>query len=157
MASKQAIQKVTQQIFGTAPQLNKRTGNKLLKKPLIGAYLQRYYPESIEKSARKVSYSQHRLNFSYFVPLSFENRNECIFKSSFKFFFHSRCILFFLFQRPYLHIQLTYKLEEQRSWKPYVNGVKVHLKRDLEKRNRICNETVCEESYLVPGTILTRI
>lgn len=55
MASKQAIAKVTQQIFGSAPQLNMRTGNKVLKKPLVGPYIARYYPEPIEKAARIVS------------------------------------------------------------------------------------------------------
>ena len=69
MASKEAVAKVVQKIFGTAPQLNIRTGNKYLKKPLIGAYLSRYYPEPIEKFARMV-----RWDIFYFGCHKFYNK-----------------------------------------------------------------------------------
>ena len=49
------VELVAREIFNHLPQLNIRTGNQKLKKPLTGAYLARYYPEPIEKAARKVS------------------------------------------------------------------------------------------------------
>eukprot|EP00816_Leptocylindrus_hargravesii_P001607 CAMPEP_0196803950 /NCGR_PEP_ID=MMETSP1362-20130617/3454_1 /TAXON_ID=163516 /ORGANISM="Leptocylindrus danicus, Strain CCMP1856" /LENGTH=96 /DNA_ID=CAMNT_0042175879 /DNA_START=18 /DNA_END=308 /DNA_ORIENTATION=+ len=48
------VELVAREIFGHAPQLNIRTGNSKLRKPMTGAYLARYYPEPIEKAARTV-------------------------------------------------------------------------------------------------------
>ena len=49
------IAAVARDIFGTLPNRNVRTGMQFLKKPLTGAYEARYYMESIEPYARKVS------------------------------------------------------------------------------------------------------
>jgi hypothetical protein len=70
MASKTALQKLVksspvfkrgaeaarQDIFGHAPQLNIRTGNRKAKKAFTGPYIEKYYPESINKYARMVSF-----------------------------------------------------------------------------------------------------
>jgi hypothetical protein len=55
MASIQAIQKLSQQIFGHLPNMHMRTGNKFLKKRFTGIIEARYYPESITPIAKKVS------------------------------------------------------------------------------------------------------
>lgn len=49
------IAAVARDIFGTLPNRNVRTGLQFLKKPLTGAYEARYYPESIDSFARRVS------------------------------------------------------------------------------------------------------
>ena len=46
---------VRQDVFGHRPQLNVKSGNKIAKKGFTGPYIARYYPESINVSARKVS------------------------------------------------------------------------------------------------------
>lgn len=51
---KLGIQKAQQEIFGYLPQLNIRTGHQQAKKALTGVYLNRYYLDTIDKSARKV-------------------------------------------------------------------------------------------------------
>lgn len=64
MASRQAISKLTQDIFGILPNKGIRTGNSVLKKRWTGMLEARYYPESITKIARKVrvcSVSFHNL------------------------------------------------------------------------------------------------
>jgi hypothetical protein len=56
MASKALqIAAVARQIFGTLPNRGVRTGMQFLKKPLTGEYEARYYFDSIEPYARKVS------------------------------------------------------------------------------------------------------
>ncbi len=56
MASKALqIAAVARQIFGTLPNRKVRTGMQFLKKPLTGEYEARYYFDSIEPYARKVS------------------------------------------------------------------------------------------------------
>mmetsp|Transcript_10536 Transcript_10536/g.13352 ORF Transcript_10536/g.13352 Transcript_10536/m.13352 type:complete len:92 (-) Transcript_10536:396-671(-) len=55
MASKQAIGKLTREIFGQLPNTNIRTGNQVLKQRLTGAIKARYYPESIDPIARLVT------------------------------------------------------------------------------------------------------
>lgn len=55
MASRQAISKLTQEIFNQLPNKGIRTGAKILKKRWTGELEARYYPESITKIARKVS------------------------------------------------------------------------------------------------------
>lgn len=55
MASIQAIQKLSQQIFGHLPNMHMRTGNKFLKKRFTGIIEARYYPDSITPIAKKVS------------------------------------------------------------------------------------------------------
>jgi hypothetical protein len=54
MASKQAIAKLTRDIFGQLPNKNIRTGHQVLKKRQIGPYLERYYVDPIDSIARKV-------------------------------------------------------------------------------------------------------
>jgi hypothetical protein len=49
------IAAVARQIFGTLPNRGVRTGMQFLKKPLTGEYEARYYFDSIEPCARKVS------------------------------------------------------------------------------------------------------
>jgi len=44
-----------QEIFGHLPQLNIQSGHKKAKVQFTGPYLERYYPESINKFARQVS------------------------------------------------------------------------------------------------------
>lgn len=51
---KLGVQKVQQEVFGYFPQLNIRTGNQKAKKALTGVYLNRYYLDTIDKTARKV-------------------------------------------------------------------------------------------------------
>ena len=51
------IAAVARQIFGTLPNRGVRTGMQFLKKPMVGPYHARFYPESIEPIARKVSAS----------------------------------------------------------------------------------------------------
>ena len=51
---KQGVQKVQQEVFGYFPNLHIRTGNQKAKKALTGVYLNRYYLDTIDKSARKV-------------------------------------------------------------------------------------------------------
>eukprot|EP00979_Chaetoceros_neogracilis_P013534 scaffold3891_cov290-Chaetoceros_neogracile.AAC.4 len=53
MASRQAISKLTQEIFGQLPNKGIRTGASVLKKRWTGILDARYYPESITKIARK--------------------------------------------------------------------------------------------------------
>jgi small subunit ribosomal protein S33 len=55
MTSTQAIQKLSQQIFGHLPNMHMRTGNKFLKKRFTGIIEARYYPESITPIAKKTS------------------------------------------------------------------------------------------------------
>ena len=55
MASRQAISKLSQEIFGHLPNKNIRTGHSVLKKRWTGPLEARYYPEPIEKIARLVS------------------------------------------------------------------------------------------------------
>ena len=55
MASRQAVSKLTQEIFGQLPNKGIRTGAAVLKKRLTGVLDARYYPESITKIARQVS------------------------------------------------------------------------------------------------------
>lgn len=52
--SKQAIAAVQREIFGQLPAGHGRTGHQFLKKAHRGEIIARYYPESIESSARKV-------------------------------------------------------------------------------------------------------
>ena len=52
---KQGVKNVQRDVFGYAPNLNIRTGQQVVKKALTGVYLNRYYSEPIDKSARKVS------------------------------------------------------------------------------------------------------
>ena len=54
MASKEAIAKLSRQIFGTLPNKNIRTGHKILKKRQTAVLDARYYPEKIDSAARKV-------------------------------------------------------------------------------------------------------
>ena len=54
MASKEAIAKLTRQIFGTLPNKNIRTGHQILKKRQTAVLDARYYPEKIDSAARKV-------------------------------------------------------------------------------------------------------
>lgn len=53
-ALKQGVEKVQQEVFGYAPKLHIRTGHQKAKKALTGVYLNRYYLDTIDKSARKV-------------------------------------------------------------------------------------------------------
>ncbi len=54
MASREAISKLTRDIFGNLPNTGIRTGHKYLKKRLTGVLEARYYPESIDSIARQV-------------------------------------------------------------------------------------------------------
>uniref|UniRef100_A0A7S2UR08 Small ribosomal subunit protein mS33 n=1 Tax=Attheya septentrionalis TaxID=420275 RepID=A0A7S2UR08_9STRA len=49
-----AMAAVRKEVFGQMPQRNVRTGYKFLKKSHTGVFDERWYPESIEKSAREV-------------------------------------------------------------------------------------------------------
>ena len=49
-----AAELVRQDVFGHRPQLNVKSGSKVAKKGFTGPYIARYYPESINVSARKV-------------------------------------------------------------------------------------------------------
>mmetsp|Transcript_12012 Transcript_12012/g.19930 ORF Transcript_12012/g.19930 Transcript_12012/m.19930 type:complete len:105 (+) Transcript_12012:80-394(+) len=51
-AAKSSIQKLQNEVFGTLPQLNIKTGYQQMKRMHRGTYIARYYPEPIEKSAR---------------------------------------------------------------------------------------------------------
>lgn len=55
MASRLAISKLRQEIFGELPNKGIRTGASILKKRWTGVLEARYYPESITNIARKVS------------------------------------------------------------------------------------------------------
>mmetsp|Transcript_475 Transcript_475/g.763 ORF Transcript_475/g.763 Transcript_475/m.763 type:complete len:93 (-) Transcript_475:270-548(-) len=56
MASKEAIAKITREIFGSLPNKNIRTGHQILKKRHIGKLEARYYMDeiNIDAAARKV-------------------------------------------------------------------------------------------------------
>lgn len=70
MTSRNAIQKiikqsatiqrgaevVRQEIFGHKPQLNLPSGGKTANQTFVGPFVEKYYPESINKYARLVSY-----------------------------------------------------------------------------------------------------
>ena len=70
---KKGSEAARQEIFGHLPQLNIRSGHKHAKKSFTGPYLERYYPESINKYARKVSqtyfFRRVRLHFSNSIVL----------------------------------------------------------------------------------------
>lgn len=51
-ATKTGIAKLQNEIFGTLPQLNVKTGYQKMKRMHRGHYIARYYPDPIEKSAR---------------------------------------------------------------------------------------------------------
>jgi len=51
---KQGVQKVQQEVFGYYPQMGLRTGHQKAKQAMTGVYLNRYYLETIDKSARMV-------------------------------------------------------------------------------------------------------
>lgn len=55
MASKEAVSKLTREIFGQLPNRNIRTGHQALKKRLTGFLENRYYPESITPIARMMT------------------------------------------------------------------------------------------------------
>ena len=57
MATKEAISKLTREIFGQLPNRHIRTGHQVLKKRMVGVLEARYYPESIDSYARMVSLS----------------------------------------------------------------------------------------------------
>jgi hypothetical protein len=57
MASREVIQKLTRQIFGTLPNKNISTGHQLLKKRYTAILDARYYIDSIEPAARMVCLS----------------------------------------------------------------------------------------------------
>lgn len=54
-STNKAIAKLQNEIFGTLPQLNVKTGYQKMKRMHRGHYIARYYPDPIEKSARLVS------------------------------------------------------------------------------------------------------
>jgi len=55
MASREAIKKVTREIFGRADvKYYGQNGHKWMKKELTGVHIARYYPEPIDRIARKV-------------------------------------------------------------------------------------------------------
>ncbi len=54
MATREAISKLTREIFGQLPNRQIRTGHQNLKKRLTGVLDARYYPESIDSIARMV-------------------------------------------------------------------------------------------------------
>ena len=66
-AVKVSIQKLQNEIFGTLPQLNVKTGYQAMKRMHRGAYIARYYPEPIEKAARLVSISPLGVRLSVVV------------------------------------------------------------------------------------------
>mmetsp|Transcript_62592 Transcript_62592/g.180041 ORF Transcript_62592/g.180041 Transcript_62592/m.180041 type:complete len:105 (+) Transcript_62592:116-430(+) len=51
---KRGAEAARQEIFGHLPQLNIQSGHQKAKKSFTGPYLARYYPESINKYARKI-------------------------------------------------------------------------------------------------------
>jgi len=51
---KQGIERVQQEVFGCAPNLGVRTGNQKANKAMTGVYLNRYYLDRMDTSARKV-------------------------------------------------------------------------------------------------------
>lgn len=56
--TKKAISRVAKEIFGRVSGLQMfgpENGQRFLKKELTGVYINRYYPESIDSAARKVS------------------------------------------------------------------------------------------------------
>ena len=55
-STNKAIAKLQNEIFGTLPQLNVKTGYQKMKRMHRGHYIARYYPDPIEKSARLVSF-----------------------------------------------------------------------------------------------------
>mmetsp|Transcript_3907 Transcript_3907/g.5047 ORF Transcript_3907/g.5047 Transcript_3907/m.5047 type:complete len:93 (-) Transcript_3907:88-366(-) len=54
MASKQAVQAVIRNIFGTVPGASSRQDLRLLRKPLKGVIIARYHPKPLEPSIRRV-------------------------------------------------------------------------------------------------------
>lgn len=62
--TKEAIARVSKEIFGRVSGLQmygKANGQRFLKQELTGVFLDRYYPEPIEKAARAVSIFNKRL------------------------------------------------------------------------------------------------
>ena len=59
MASREAISKLTRDIFGYLPNLGVRSGAAVLKKRHTAVIEARYYPESIDDVARKVCTCLH--------------------------------------------------------------------------------------------------
>jgi hypothetical protein len=55
-ATRLSIQTLQNEVFGQLPQLNIKTGYQKMKRMHRGAYIDRYYPEPVEKSARLVSW-----------------------------------------------------------------------------------------------------
>eukprot|EP00567_Pseudictyota_dubia_P006244 CAMPEP_0197433990 /NCGR_PEP_ID=MMETSP1175-20131217/1784_1 /TAXON_ID=1003142 /ORGANISM="Triceratium dubium, Strain CCMP147" /LENGTH=94 /DNA_ID=CAMNT_0042962543 /DNA_START=74 /DNA_END=358 /DNA_ORIENTATION=- len=53
MASKEAVRRVIREVFGLVNLPGNNPAHKTLKKALSGPYEKRYYPESIDKYARK--------------------------------------------------------------------------------------------------------
>lgn len=51
---RKGIQDVKYEVFANLPQLNMRTGHQANKRQLKGVYINQYYLDPIEKSARKV-------------------------------------------------------------------------------------------------------
>jgi hypothetical protein len=55
MASREVIKRIAGEIFGRAEvELYGKNPHKWMKKDLVGIHVARYYPESIDKQARKV-------------------------------------------------------------------------------------------------------
>uniref|UniRef100_A0A7S2HGM2 Small ribosomal subunit protein mS33 n=1 Tax=Helicotheca tamesis TaxID=374047 RepID=A0A7S2HGM2_9STRA len=76
MASKAAIEAVRKEVFGHLPVLNIRTGHQVLKKPVVGPYLAKYYMEPMEKSARKAWRT-----FGYMPPYTTEQQERRLLKN----------------------------------------------------------------------------
>ena len=66
MASREAISKMTRDVFGQLPNLNTRSGYQHLKKRLIGAISARYYPDPIDKYAKMVR-NKKSINIFLFI------------------------------------------------------------------------------------------
>ncbi len=68
MASRKAISKLTQEVFGYLPNKGIRTGNSVLKKRWTGLLEARYYPDDITDIARKVGSKRISLHLSFLFP-----------------------------------------------------------------------------------------
>jgi len=70
MASRKAISKLTQEVFGYLPNKGIRTGNSVLKKRWTGLLEARYYPEDITDIARKVRSLLYHIALHFNVSFS---------------------------------------------------------------------------------------
>jgi hypothetical protein len=122
---KRGAEAARQEIFGHLPQLNIQSGHSKAKVSFTGPYLARYYPESINKYARKV-----RRTFGIELGIQYiANLTRPL--------------------APYVHAtrytmggRQTKRNTTESSWRKDGERERVHLRRDLDhvpRGNKLCS------------------